>query len=390
MDFEDVKLIARILTLTDSVRKFKLLWVTRGFKKISTERLARYWQKRIENYPTVKLVAEEFLREIKLAQAGKTEPVQQILNINDFKQYTEDELKKLQHDNICYIVTCYNEIEFVRQCVASIRRNDCGPIIIINDGGDIEGLEDVALKHNATLIQSKQYKNILDGWKWWDRFFNEGLKTGCDYIVKIDPDSFFWRPLREPIGAKNYFGSMHSEWSVQGGAQGFSKEYAKRIIDTDILKNLGTNGNRENGTFATDRAIAWVSRELNQPAEPWNEVYSVWGLIQKLKLENVFEYAITHPNQLITDITKIERNRPSKSVPPDESRIKAKNHKMIEIKEVKPSKIKGIQICNKHAQRVTICSKCEFYNRLGNCSASNKYVYALSKIESTVCPLNKW
>jgi len=272
------------------------------------------------------------------------------------------EWKKLesnQSNNICWILTCYNELEFVEQAVLSVRTHDSGKIIIINDGGNETGLNELAIRYSAEYINSNQYKLPGKGCDWWNRFFQLGLASGCDYIVKIDPDTLFLKPLEYLIPNLDYFGTVfdfedRSPHSVQGGIQGFSHKYIERIMNSGLLFSNINRGERMDGSFSTDIFIDSISSSLNQLAQEWVEVWSVWGARQKLGLKKEHSYSIIHPCGIL-------------------------------------NKNQDIEIVEDHADRLLTCERCDYFDLIHKtCSKCNCYIYPLTKIKNEKCPIGKW
>ena len=309
---------------------------------------------------------------------------------------------KQTSDKIAWIVTCFNELEYMQQCIPSIRRCDNGPIIIINDGGDSTGLKELAGRNNCKYIDGDNLKLPNIGWLWWRRFFDEGLKEDVDYIIKLDPDAYFHRPLSKPIGNLNFFGTTadretRNNFSVQGGIQGYSRRYAEKIISSGLLPEetipvtgdpyplfisnkmlwfdlaarkkfgLGTesavvnqvyiHGIRPDRSFSSDVSIKFINEHLKQRGETWDEIFSVWGLWD-YKTKSIIPtspsdgiYAITHPHG------------------PGES----------------------FKIADDHIARFKVCAGCDNYDAMrGICNVNNKYIYATTKLVSGACPEGRW
>lgn len=284
--FNNLEHIVYALTIKDRPSKTDL-WINKGFSKISKHRLVNYWKKRIETN------SQDYFLATTLSEMYDKSHTQTTQSI-DFKISTKQSKLINEVNNICYIVTTFNELELTKQCLRSIRKNDTGKIILINDGGDSTGLQELAIEVGATFLNSDHFKNIYMGARWWKRFFEAGLSSDCDYIVKLDPDSYFCRPLEYKI-SMDYFGTLNTPFFVHGGAQGFSKKVVEEILDLKILSLIGDNGNMEDGSFSTDRSINWVMGQLNIKAENWQEVRSIWDKAQKLKLKHPKQYAIIHP-----------------------------------------------------------------------------------------------
>lgn len=284
--YNNLEHIVYALTIKDRPSKTDL-WINKGFAKIKKESLVAYWRRRIEQN------SQDYFLAISLSELFDKSKDQSTTDI-DFKKTTKQIKLNGVVNNICYIVTTFNELELTKQCLKSIRKNDAGKIILINDGGNSTGLQEIADEVGATFLDSEHFKNIYMGARWWKRFFEVGLSSDCDYVVKLDPDSYFCRPLEYKI-SMDYFGTLNTPFFAHGGAQGFSKKVVKEVLDLKILSLIGDNGNMEDGSFSTDRSINWVMGQLNIKAENWQEVRSIWDKAQKLNLKHPKQYAIIHP-----------------------------------------------------------------------------------------------
>jgi len=325
-------------------------------RKLSDDQIFDYCYNKINSSAPFRRLARYIYKKNENEKYFINKKCQQKINVNSVKWV---KLNDEQSNNICWILTCYNEIEFVEQAISSVRKNDIGKIIVINDGGNETGLLDLCNKYNAEYINSEQYKLPQKGFLWWDRFFKLGLNSNCEFIVKIDPDTFFIKPLEYLIPNLDYFGTIfdhdgRSPHSVQGGIQGFSRNYIKRILNSGLVLSNPDRGNRSDGSFSTDIFIESISSNLNQLGEEWKEVWSVWGARQSLSLKDDNNYSIIHPCGLL-------------------------------------NKNKNIEIASNHNSRLLICEKCDYFELVyKTCSKCNCYIYPLTKLENEKCPLGKW
>ena len=354
MNDETLKHILWLLTIEEDPSKKDALLAS-NFNGRTAEDLFAYWREKIDSSPVYMSFAKEHLKRWQAMQARqKTKDEQVAANIALMS--AQSRLPAGERNRIAWLVTCYNEPEYVDQCVSSIRRNDCGPILVINDGGDSASLESICDQSKATLIEGEHLKTPERGFEWWTRFFNHGIATGMDFMVKMDPDAYFHRPLELSTKGLDFFGTVtdradRSPHSVQGGIQGFSLDLAQKTLTSGLLEDSKGSGLRTDGSFSTDVFISGIMRKLNQFGQPWMEIMSVWGMVQKLG--NTEGYAITHPHALMSD--------------------------------------GGGVVAEQHPERFKVCQECSFFEKMNcTCNSSGKYVLPLTKIPSESCPKHKW
>lgn len=328
-------------------------WNKRGYQE-SSEFIFNYCKNRINLSPEFKKFAEKLYREYL-----------ENMDLNRKYQIFKKTLKKQERlapqekNDICWVLTCYNELVYVKQCIASIRKNDGGKIILINDGGNEEGLKDLAEQYGATYINSSNYKIPQLGNEWWRRFFTLGFESGCQFVVKIDPDSYFVKPLEYSLTGMNFFGcttdyQYRSVCLVQGGIQGFSRNLIHKILDLKIIDKYIGKGIRRDGSFSTDVFLETMFKEMVVFGEHWEEVMAVWGLRQKLVVKEDHNYSIIHPVGIIKDP-------------------------------------KDFLISDLHVKRLNECGKCQYFDIVSkNCHQDGSYIYPITKIKDGVCPIGKW
>lgn len=315
------------------------------------------WRERVQKSVVFSRVAE-FLWEGQQREVEEHR-IKVLQKIHDQKtRNLQVPLQPGQVNNICWVVTCYNELEFVDQAVSSIRRNDAGTILIINDGGSTDGLEDIASRNRATFLNSARFKTAPSGPTWWKRFFFRGLRSNADFIVKVDPDAYMHRPLTKSLSGLNLFGTTtdykkRDPFSVQGGVQGFSKSYAQKILLSGLLDVFWGYGVRPDGVWGTDLFIKRVNRALFQFGEEWLEVRSVYSENEGTPANQARNYALTHPVPIFSSGEKF--------------------------------------ISHEHVARASICRQCDQLD-LGSwtCKKSGEYVYPKTKLQQEACPVGKW
>src|SRR5688572_3646544 len=69
------------------------------------------------------------------------------------------------------------------------------PIIVISDGYDNPEYPGVTDRYATKLIKGEKLKRASSGGAWWARTLLHGLSMGTEYLLKIDPDTKFQRPI---------------------------------------------------------------------------------------------------------------------------------------------------------------------------------------------------
>jgi len=290
-------------------------------------------------------------------------------------------------NNLCFVVHAYNELELARQCVRSIRRHNPSPIIIINDGGESVGLEDLATEVGGEFIDGLNLKTPAGGGEWMRRHLQAGLDTEADFIIKLDSDAYVWKPVVVRGEEMHFFGTKSGiEWrngySIQGGAKGYSRSYAQRIVSLPNLDEICALCTRNTSSlWGEDNSCAVIARTLNQKAKRWADIKSQFGEYNPNTQMMKGEYSITHPVQIFNEANLIE------SFPNSNVWYKVRSA----MSEGMSWGVKGFQISGDHKTRMDICRGCEFFNASNQtCFKCGCYMNAKTKMATAHCPINKW
>lgn len=130
---------------------------------------------------------------------------------------------------------------------------------------------------------------------WTQRYLAAALETSADIIIRIDPDTLIYRKLTTFPTADIFGGiSQGTRWHVMGGAIGFQRNAAERIVASKILLeekytslyygNLEIrHGLKPEFMAIQDLIMADVIERLSLTVERWTEVYmynETYGLPQ--------------------------------------------------------------------------------------------------------------
>jgi hypothetical protein len=164
----------------------------------------------------------------------------------------------------------------------------------------------------ATLLQFDDKASRLKlpkfGGQWTLRFLTAFLATDCDVLVKIDPDTEARRAVTTFPDADLFGNCVVGQ--VLGGAMGFSRAGAQKIVDSGVLSDakykapaftyqryMGKNlkpGEPYNSAAIScqDKIMADVITRLNLKTAQWDEVlvFAEWWA-----KPNSGDYAFVHP-----------------------------------------------------------------------------------------------
>jgi hypothetical protein len=183
------------------------------------------------------------------------------------------------------------------------------PVAVISDGVDDAGYAAACAVYGARYIRGERLKITAAGGLWWQRTFEAALVMGTRYVLKVDPDTRFNRPVRVWPAADcfgNHVGLGEIGEHIQGGVQGFQRSAVERMIASGIclreeLRDVGawafTEGERvyfeRENYLSTDRVLVRVLKDLGMSLEHWREIVSNWGPAPA----DAERYAISHAHK---------------------------------------------------------------------------------------------
>jgi hypothetical protein len=166
---------------------------------------------------------------------------------------------------------------------------------------------------DATLLQfddkTQRLKLPQHGGQWTLRFLTAFIATDCDVLIKIDPDTEARRAATK-IPNADLFGNLVAG-QVLGGAMGFSRAGAQKIVESGVLTDAKYQG--QAFTYARytgknlrpgepswdklliscqDKILADVVTRLNLKTAQWDEI-SVWA--EWWAKPGSGDYAFVHP-----------------------------------------------------------------------------------------------
>lgn len=112
------------------------------------------------------------------------------------------------------------------------------PILSIADGVENSSYQTFCSDLKVIYQQGLRLKLMNKGGLWTERFLKLYLEqTNSDYLIKIDPDTGIHRSLRY-LPECDLFGSVINDQDrshIQGGAIGFSRSAARKIVNSGLL-----------------------------------------------------------------------------------------------------------------------------------------------------------
>lgn len=186
------------------------------------------------------------------------------------------------------------------------------PLAVVSDGVDDPAYPTLCQRYGAVYRLGRFLKRIECGGTWWRRTLTIGLDLGTPYIVKVDPDTRFWRPFTSGpqfavSGAIDWRGT-HKE-NVLGGCQAITRDAARLILKSRLLSSpelrrhdvLAADkdwifGWTPSGYLGTDASLIYLCRRLRIPWGTWPEAE---GVAYRNAPDNTdLRYAVTHPHKL--------------------------------------------------------------------------------------------
>lgn len=123
----------------------------------------------------------------------------------------------------------YNDQHLALRLVKQIRKHFEQGAIVIADGVPVQPeLNDLALCRSFERV-----KDRTTGY-WTQRYLEMGLQTSASTIIKLDPDTCIWKRFTPPDA--EWFGTLGDSGDyVRGGAVGFSRAAAERVVASGLL-----------------------------------------------------------------------------------------------------------------------------------------------------------
>lgn len=160
---------------------------------------------------------------------------------------------------------------------------------------------------SLTVIPDEpRLKTTLTG-EWTQRYLERGLATNADVVVKIDPDTCIWR--RAEIPGTDWFGTINDKAFVRGGACGFSRSAAERLVASGLLLEKAPFYYARYSKFrwpheeesdeiisCQDRIVGRAMSELKIPPSDWPGVFILGN---GSGIPEPASFAITHPHPQI-------------------------------------------------------------------------------------------
>ena len=164
------------------------------------------------------------------------------------------------------------------------------PITLISDGQHQPRYERIAEVYGGRYQRGEKLKRPERGAEWWQRTFEAGLEFGTPYVLKVDPDTRFNRPIAswpefECFGTVIDAGTSREH--IQGGVQGFRRTAVERIVASGICLRpefrdvafwswdpASTEEWRRGGYLSTDQTLRRILLELDLAWGSWPEVIS--------------------------------------------------------------------------------------------------------------------
>lgn len=210
------------------------------------------------------------------------------------------------------ITTCWERSLQLQWCLSNLRNAyPHVPVFVISDGLEQEGIRKVAKKYKAGFEVYHRLKHpITMGGLWWYRFACVALTMDCDWIIKIDPDTFIRRPLIF-FPACGVFGNLlnrgKDDEHIQGGCMGINVAFLSKIMHVFIDPELQNpwqwcpEGWMENfksiDEVSTDFLMMWALKNFSNDYTHSPEMATYFKFIPPEIIP--YLYAASHPHQIL-------------------------------------------------------------------------------------------
>jgi hypothetical protein len=199
-----------------------------------------------------------------------------------------------------FIVTVYSEGPIVLfRCLSRARSAyPNAKIVVISDGFDHPKYQFICNMFGCSYVLDKRLKMWSNAAMWWDRFCEHGLRSGCDHVLKVDPDAWIHRRF-DHFPMTDIAGWVEHQF-VQGGIEYLSRDCLRKIKHSgecanDIYNNFPYLMDPQ-GRFSTDLSLWNMSKDLELSFEVWDEVHSVNRIYEGFEFRT--GVAATHPHKL--------------------------------------------------------------------------------------------
>ncbi len=209
--------------------------------------------------------------------------------------------------SLAFVVNFFREDDALVEGLAEALQHfyPAAPIVFIGDGVPASG----QLRSRVAVCEAPRLKHLPSG-EWTERYLRLGLALVTDFIIKLDPDTMIWRRFLLPEGL-DYFGTISNLGAfVRGGAVGFSREAARKLVESGWLSAPSPHHYLRYSEFrwpheapsdelisCQDRTVGDAAARLHIPPSTWEEVF-ILGNDNRVPAAGNF--ALTHPHPLPT------------------------------------------------------------------------------------------
>lgn len=183
------------------------------------------------------------------------------------------------------------------------------PVTVLSDGTGYPQYPAISSQYGARFLKGDRLKRASKGGQWWERTLSSAWETGADFVLKIDPDTKFQRPIQvwpETDIAGTLTGARQRFEHIQGGVQLFRRRAIERLLESKYFqreelyrseyyawgKDL-LNHARRTDYLCTDAMLKKAKADMGLTWGPWSEVCSKWKSLPARHQH----FAVTHPHK---------------------------------------------------------------------------------------------
>lgn len=208
-------------------------------------------------------------------------------------------------NNPAFVVNTYESYDELEECLSSFREvYKDNKIVIIVDGDEVN-YNKLVEEYKTDILRGRRWKIKYYGGMWTERYLEYMITKykENDWYIKIDPDTVVNRKIEAGVPDNYQIFSTVPERprnvGLYGGVIGYSREVAKKIVESKMLLNpiytrcAYTITWRGEKVSFQDLILTKVLSALKIEVYNHPEVASNW----KIPPENSSEYAIYHPRR---------------------------------------------------------------------------------------------
>jgi hypothetical protein len=234
-----------------------------------------------------------------------------------------DVLTNYSDEDLTFCELTYKNYEATEECLDDLRKHYSRSRVILRSDGDPDPrLPILAKRYHVDFRGESRLFGIENGGAVIERMLTLFLEQPTRYLFKIDPDTVIHRRFRYLPLQSGLFGTLQcvpETPSVQGGCMGFTRDAAKQILESQMLRDSRlldpatfiddspyffrmAHRAQRCGLASFDWIVPWIASELGISIYSFDEVNSGW---QQPPPNPDQRYAVSHPRSAAGSCDKL-------------------------------------------------------------------------------------